>query len=128
MLENYRANIISRYELANEYIEKVLKQEQPENFNIYEALNKAIGNIKAQMTDFDSDKDSFIVFNNNLPHAHHYPDPNLFFSYPNYDLSSDSDLSYKPNFTGNGWYLRQYHMCMASLKLLGKYLDFLKKN
>ena len=84
--------------------------------------------LLAQMTDFDSDKDSFIVFNNNLPHAHHYPDPNLFFSYPNYDLSSNSDLSYKPNFTGNGWYLRQYHMCMASLKLLGKYLDFLKKN
>ena len=24
-----------------------------ENFNIYEALNKAIGNIKAQMTDFE---------------------------------------------------------------------------
>ena len=24
-----------------------------ENFNMYEALNKAIGNIKAQMTDFE---------------------------------------------------------------------------
>lgn len=38
MLENYRANIVSRYGLSNEYIEKVLKQDQPENFNVYEIM------------------------------------------------------------------------------------------
>ena len=38
MIENYRENIISRYGLSYEYIEKVLKQDQPENFNIYEIM------------------------------------------------------------------------------------------
>ena len=38
MLENYRTNIVSRYGLSNEYIEKVLMQDQPENFNIYEIM------------------------------------------------------------------------------------------
>ena len=38
MIENYRENIISRYGLSYEYIEEVLKQEQPENFNIYEIM------------------------------------------------------------------------------------------
>ena len=38
MIENYRENIISRYGLSYEYIEEVLKQDQPENFNIYEIM------------------------------------------------------------------------------------------
>ena len=38
MLENYREKIISRYGLTSEYIEKVLEQDQPENFNIYEIM------------------------------------------------------------------------------------------
>lgn len=38
MLENYRENVITRYGLTNEFLEKVLKQDQPENFNIYEIM------------------------------------------------------------------------------------------
>ena len=38
MLENYREKIIERYGFSNEWIEKVLSQDQPENFNIYEIM------------------------------------------------------------------------------------------
>ena len=38
MLENYKANIIERYKLSLEYIDNVLKQNQPENYNIYEIM------------------------------------------------------------------------------------------
>ncbi len=38
LLENYRENLVKRYNLTNEYIENTLKQEQPENFNIYEIM------------------------------------------------------------------------------------------
>ena len=38
LLENYRNNIIERYGISEEYIENKLKQEQPENINIYEIM------------------------------------------------------------------------------------------
>ena len=38
LLENYRNNIIERYGISEEYIENKLKQEQPENVNIYEIM------------------------------------------------------------------------------------------
>ncbi len=38
LLENYRENLCKRYSLSNEYIEKTLLQDQPENFNIYEIM------------------------------------------------------------------------------------------
>ena len=38
MIENYREKIIERYSLSNEWIEEVLSQDQPENFNIYEIM------------------------------------------------------------------------------------------
>lgn len=38
LLENERKLLCNRFNLNNEYIEKTLKQEQPENFNIYEIM------------------------------------------------------------------------------------------
>lgn len=38
LLENYREKICERYSLSNDYIEKILSQDQPENFNIYEVM------------------------------------------------------------------------------------------
>lgn len=38
LLENYREKICERYSLSNDYIEKILSQDQPENFNIYEIM------------------------------------------------------------------------------------------
>jgi ribosome biogenesis GTPase A len=38
LLENYRENLCERYKLEEEYIEKVLNQDQPENSNIYEIM------------------------------------------------------------------------------------------
>jgi ribosome biogenesis GTPase A len=38
LLENYRDNLVERYNLSNTYIEDVLAQDQPENFNIYEIM------------------------------------------------------------------------------------------
>ena len=40
MLEKYRTNLCKRYSFSNEYIEQVLSQEQPENFNIYEIMQQ----------------------------------------------------------------------------------------
>ena len=40
LLENYRQNVADRYKISLEYIEKVLSQEQPENFNIYEIMQE----------------------------------------------------------------------------------------
>lgn len=38
LLEKYRKNLCQRYGITEEYIEKTLSQEQPENFNIYEIM------------------------------------------------------------------------------------------
>lgn len=40
LLENYRQNIIERYKMTLDYIEKTLSQDQPENFNIYEIMQE----------------------------------------------------------------------------------------
>ena len=40
LLENYRQNVADRYKISLESIEKVLSQEQPENFNIYEIMQE----------------------------------------------------------------------------------------
>lgn len=38
LLENYRKNLCDKYSLEEKYIEETLKQEQPENINIYEIM------------------------------------------------------------------------------------------
>jgi len=38
LLFNYRSEVVKRYKITNEYIDQVLLQEQPENFNIYEIM------------------------------------------------------------------------------------------
>ena len=38
LLENYRENICERYGLTEDYINNILNQDQPENFNIYEIM------------------------------------------------------------------------------------------
>lgn len=40
LLENYKGSISERYNLSTEYINKVLNQNQPENFNIYEIMQE----------------------------------------------------------------------------------------
>ena len=40
LLKNYQVNLIERYGLSNEYIEKTLSQQQPENLNIYEIMQE----------------------------------------------------------------------------------------
>ena len=40
LLENYRQNVIERYKMTLDYIEKTLSQDQPENFNIYEIMQE----------------------------------------------------------------------------------------
>ena len=40
LLENYRQNVVDRYKISLEYIEKILSQDQPENFNIYEIMQE----------------------------------------------------------------------------------------
>ena len=40
LLENYRKNLSQRYNISEEYIEKVLRQEQPENNNIYQIMQE----------------------------------------------------------------------------------------
>ena len=38
LLENYRKKLCERYKLDEEFIEQTLKQDQPENNNIYEIM------------------------------------------------------------------------------------------
>ena len=40
LLENYRQNVIERYKISLDYIEKTLSQDQPENLNIYEIMQE----------------------------------------------------------------------------------------
>ena len=40
LLENYRQNVTERYKITLDYIEMVLSQDQPENFNIYEIMQE----------------------------------------------------------------------------------------
>ena len=38
LINNYKQNIVKRYNITNEYIDDTLLQDQPENFNIYEIM------------------------------------------------------------------------------------------
>ena len=38
LLENYKGNISERYKLSTDYIDEILSQNQPENYNIYEIM------------------------------------------------------------------------------------------
>ena len=38
LLENYRKNLCDRYKIEESFIEKILAQENPENYNIYEIM------------------------------------------------------------------------------------------
>ena len=40
LLENYKGSISERYKLSTDYIDKVLNQNQPDNFNIYEIMQE----------------------------------------------------------------------------------------
>lgn len=40
LLENYREKLCERYKLKKEQIEEILKQDQPENYNIYEIMQE----------------------------------------------------------------------------------------
>ena len=63
LLNNYRENLIQRFKLSNEYIEKVLKQDQPENFNIYEIMQE-IGKKRGAMVSggiVDDEKTAAII-------------------------------------------------------------------
>ena len=63
LLNNYRDNLIQRFKLSNEYIEKVLKQDQPENFNIYEIMQE-IGKKRGAMASggiVDDEKTAAII-------------------------------------------------------------------
>jgi len=63
LLENYRQNVAERYKISLEYIEKVLEQEQPENFNIYEIMQE-IGKKRGAIIsggDVDDEKTAKII-------------------------------------------------------------------
>ena len=40
LLKKYRQNVIERYKMSLEYVERTLSQNQPENFNIYEIMQE----------------------------------------------------------------------------------------
>lgn len=40
LLQNYRQNLLDRYKMSLEYVERILAQDQPENFNIYEIIQE----------------------------------------------------------------------------------------
>lgn len=77
-----------------------------------------------ELTDFSSEENTFIVFNNYLPHSP------MILRYPNYDLSIYNQKDYKPPFTIDdcNWSMKHYHVNVATLKFIGKYLDYLRKN
>ena len=75
-----------------------------------------------KLTSFTEKKNTFTVFNNALPHFH------MFLSYPEYDLSSQNQEDYEPPVADVGWTRESYNANVATIKLIGKYLDFLKKN
>ena len=63
LLENYRQNVVERYKISLEYIEKVLEQDQPENFNIYEIMQE-IGKKRGAIIsggDVDDEKTAKII-------------------------------------------------------------------
>lgn len=63
LLENYRQNVAERYKVSLEYVEKVLAQDQPENFNIYEIMQE-IGRKRGAIIsggDVDDEKTAKII-------------------------------------------------------------------
>ena len=72
-------------------------------------------------TKFSQTDNTFTLFNNKLTH-----DPQLL-NYPNYDLTGTNDKNYTSPMDMNDIFtLQHYHVNMAALKLLGKYMDFLR--
>ena len=75
------------------------------------------------LTDFTQENNTFTVFNNKLPHS-----PQIL-CYPDYDLTEPSDINYSSKMDINNIFtLEHYHVNMATLKMLGKYMDFLREN
>ena len=63
LLKNYRKNISERYNISEKYIEQVLDQDQPENFNIYEIMMK-IGEMRGAIVsggNIDDEKTAKII-------------------------------------------------------------------
>ena len=63
LLENYRQNVAERYKVSLEYVEKILSQDQPENFNIYEIMQE-IGKKRGAIIsggDVDDEKTAKII-------------------------------------------------------------------
>ena len=76
------------------------------------------------LTDFSSNENNFIVLNTNLTH-----NPALL-KYPNYDIESKNDESYDCPLKDSNNYFSQkhYHVNVATIRFLGNYFDYLRKN
>jgi len=73
-----------------------------------------------ELTDFTSDKSSFIVINNGLTHAE------SFLTYPSYCLT-DKPFAGKPLNTDD-YSKKHYHVNAAALIMIGEYINYLKQN
>ncbi len=73
-----------------------------------------------QLTDFTSDKDTFTFIDNMLPHSE------SFLEYPSYTFTG----KFIPgtNWEGDKYSHTSYHLNMASLLLIGNFIDYLKQN
>ena len=75
----------------------------------------------ANITNLNSTKNTFTLINNELPHVM------CFLQYPNYEYSQNVTNNGINKFDDEATF-KAYHSSMASILLVGKYLDFLKKS
>ncbi len=90
--------------------------------DIFFLKNYAELSLLDKFTTFSEANNTFTILNNALPH--HGAD----LSFPNYDLSSETQISYQPPVGHSEWLIRHYSVNVATIKLIGKYLDFLRAN
>ena len=72
------------------------------------------------ITNFNSSKNTFTLINNELPHVRYY------LQYPNYEYSREI-TNYGINKFGDSDSFKSYHTAMASILLIGKYINHLKQ-
>ncbi len=103
--------LIRKNDLDNDY------QSEKTFFNTYSALS-----LLENKTNINSDlSNTFTLINNELPHIMH------FLQYPNYEYSEKITDTGIDTFNDDKSF-KSYHTAMASVLLVGKFLDFLKRN
>ena len=106
----------------------LISEQRDKNKDFYNTDNYFISNysslsyLKNVTKAVSTSQNTFTLINNELSHAAH------FLQYPNYEYSSNEVTNTGPNRFVDDESFKSYHCAMASIMLVGNFLEYLKEN